>query len=541
MEQLKITIDSILKRELFRDAVLVAGTEGRNREIKWTHILEMDAFDSFINGGELILTTGSNIAFDSADGISKVKKLIESDVAGICVELGTHINKIDAAIIEMANHHAFPLITFTETVKFVDITQDLHTIIINSHHEQLHHLHVLSNEFNELSLEPNGILKILKKLHGYFNKTVLLITDDKKMHYYPLINKEHTEYIHSLIDQFKEIEPYKDQLWENEYYTFFPIKGLGQSWGNLCLQEEAGALDEFSFSILDRAALAIAQILLRNRTIEERKQNQEEDMVQKLLLGEGHESSARLKVLPPPAKNLYYRLIVIENHSMAASISEEDWEEIKLQQAVILRSLFKKHGFFPAISVTRNKIAVIASFYKSNNPNKNVDSYTLITEAIREVHEKHIFQGNDCYISASSLQKDYTKLTSCYKEADEVLQLQKMNILHVIFYENIGVYRLLIRLPQEDLQGFVTLYLKPLLDYDQKTNNNLLLTLSTYLETMGSKKETSERLFIVRQTLYHRLEKIEELMDKDILEPTKRQGIELAIRAYALLHNIHHK
>src|SRR5690625_4671504 len=131
MEHLKITIDSILKRGLFRDSVLIAGTKGRNREIKWTHILEMDAFDSFINGGELILTTGSNIDFDSAKGLSKVKKLIDSEVAGICVELGTHVKKIDDAIIELANHHAFPIITFTETVKFVDITQDLHTIIIN--------------------------------------------------------------------------------------------------------------------------------------------------------------------------------------------------------------------------------------------------------------------------------------------------------------------------------------------------------------------------------------------------------------------------
>src|SRR5699024_9375772 len=179
--------------------------------------------------------------------------------------------------------------------------------IINSHHEQMHHLHVLSNEFNELSLGPNGILKILKKIHDYFNKTVLLITDDQKMYYYALLNKVNTENLHSLINHKKELEPYKGYLLDNHYYTFFLIKALGQSWGKLCLQEEADALDEFSFSILDRASLAIAQIFLRNRAIEERKQNQEDDIVQKLLLGETYDSHAASKVFPPSAENLYYR------------------------------------------------------------------------------------------------------------------------------------------------------------------------------------------------------------------------------------------
>ena len=40
------------------------------------------------------------------------------------------------------------------------------------------------------------------------------------------------------------------------------------------------------FSLLDRAALAITQILLRNRTIEERKQKMEDEFVRNLLNGE---------------------------------------------------------------------------------------------------------------------------------------------------------------------------------------------------------------------------------------------------------------
>ena len=38
----------------------------------------------------------------------------------------------------------------------------------------------------------------------------------------------------------------------------------------------------------------------------------------------------------------------------------------------------------------------------------------------------------------------------------------------------------------------------------------------------GSKKETAEQLYVVRQTLYHRLEKLEELLGTDFMASPKR-------------------
>ena len=48
-------------------------------------------------------------------------------------------------------HSHFPIMVFEKAVKFVDISQDLHTVIINQHHEMLSKLDTLSRKFNELS------------------------------------------------------------------------------------------------------------------------------------------------------------------------------------------------------------------------------------------------------------------------------------------------------------------------------------------------------------------------------------------------------
>ena len=85
MEKWSIQVKDVLSRDLFQHAVVVAGKNGLHREIKWTHILESGDMESFINGGELILTTGSGVKFDSPEGLSHLDKLLNKNVAGICI------------------------------------------------------------------------------------------------------------------------------------------------------------------------------------------------------------------------------------------------------------------------------------------------------------------------------------------------------------------------------------------------------------------------------------------------------------------------
>ena len=54
--------------------------------------------------------------------------------------------------------------------------------------------------------------------------------------------------------------------------------------------------------------------------------------------------------------------------------------------------------------------------------------------------------------------------------------------------------------------------------------SELLRTLKVYLDHDGSKQIAAQQLFIVRQSLYYRLEKIEELLGADYMLPRKELG-----------------
>ena len=294
----------------------------------------------------------------------------------------------------------------------------------------------------------------------------------------------------------------------------------------------------FPFLILDRAALAITQILLRNRTIEERKQNNEDEFVRNLLSGRAFEQDDLQTYLPSISRNTYFRIFIIQMKTLETNLGEEEWEEIKLQRSMMIRSLFKRNGFFPAVSSNKSEIVIIASFIAADHLIDETDRFSQIIEHIVNIKDNTFIDGTRCTFGVSTVYKEFPNAKKGYKEAGEVLKMHESGITESYFYEDLGIYRLLLLVENNGyLETYVQDYLSAVFDYDQKMDSNLFETLCVYLECGGSKKETADRLFIVRQTLYHRLEKLESLLGEDFMAPSKRLALEGAIMASRLLGN----
>src|SRR5690606_37327923 len=136
------------------------------------------------------------------------------------------------------------------------------------------------------------------------------------------------------------------------------------------------------------------------------------------------------------------RLFLIETASPDMELKDGEWEEIKLQQSLMIRSLFKSYGFIPSLSVSKNEITVIASFFKQEEAKKDTERFTRIIEEIGNIEEQKILIGKNCRFGISNIKNDYTELNKSYKEAKDVIFIQSSNLLQTYFFENIGVYRI---------------------------------------------------------------------------------------------------
>ena len=104
----------------------------------------------------------------------------------------------------------------------------------------------------------------------------------------------------------------------------------------------------------------------------------------------------------------------------------------------------------------------------------------------------------------------------------------------VLFFPDLSVYRLLFQFEHNPaLIAFQEEILGPLLAHDG--GPELLQTLEVYFEHNGSLAQASEALYIHRNTLSYRLDRISDIAGLDLEKPETRLAVELALHIYRML------
>jgi GAF domain-containing protein len=127
-----------------------------------------------------------------------------------------------------------------------------------------------------------------------------------------------------------------------------------------------------------------------------------------------------------------------------------------------------------------------------------------------------------------------------FAEASEALQMgQSLN--HdggVTHFNDLGVYRYLYKIARmDDLRDMYQDQVARIATYDRRKGTDLLDTLETYLECAGNLTKTSERLFVHRNTLIQRLERLQSLCDIDIQDRSNWLTLQVAIKVFKLRSN----
>jgi GAF domain-containing protein/sugar diacid utilization regulator len=127
-----------------------------------------------------------------------------------------------------------------------------------------------------------------------------------------------------------------------------------------------------------------------------------------------------------------------------------------------------------------------------------------------------------------------------FAEASEALQMgQSLN--HdggVTHFNDLGVYRYLYKIARmDDLRDMYQDQVARIVTYDRRKGTDLLDTLETYLECAGNLTKTSDRLFVHRNTLIQRLERLQSLCDIDLQDRSNWLTLQVAIKVFKLRSN----
>ncbi len=409
--QRPLTVRDTLDNPHFAQALVAAGSRGLDREIRWVHILETTEVDELLHGGEMILTTGAGFRGEAAERRRFLAALIRRGAACLCIELGAYMACLPVEWILQAEEAGFPLIVFSGKVRYVDITHDLHRLI-------------LGLQSGSRSQPPHARERPDKERIGW-------LLDEKE---YDLGSEAWRR--DPLLQPFERL-PCRTVLLE-----------LGASSGR---RRDTAALLSGPASCIREAAFLLKRELERNGSY---------------CLADG--DGSRITLVIADASPAETCRCLLEN----ALVRLAEWQP---QAAGAGEALSGRLGAAESRRQALLALDLAGAASRINSP--------------------------------------------------------------CLFYEELGVLQLLPALNDGNrLEAFVDRHLGPLLLADRLKGSELLLTLKVYLDAEGNKQEAARRLYIVRQSLYYRLERIRELLGSHWLMPERRLAVQVALRAYMLLH-----
>lgn len=145
-------------------------------------------------------------------------------------------------------------------------------------------------------------------------------------------------------------------------------------------------------------------------------------------------------------------------------------------------------------------------------------------------------KGLRIFVSVGSVVRQISNLSLSYHQASAINILAKREEKGVVYYEKLGVYKLLINgTPRSVLEAFYEETLGPLEEYDNSHTSNLMETLYYYLEHECSIKKTADHEVVHRNTILYKFNKIEQILGISINDEEDKLAILMAFKIRRLL------
>ena len=176
----------------------------------------------------------------------------------------------------------------------------------------------------------------------------------------------------------------------------------------------------------------------------------------------------------------------------------------------VLSGLFQDKQQDFVLSINETDIAVV----KQITPSTTSEELEKLAQSMEDTLKNELFVKT--VIGFGTVAEHLRNLADSYKEAQTAIDVGKVfdTEKSIINYENLGIGRLIYQLPTTLCEIFLSeVFKKNSIDsLDQET----LFTINKFFENNLNVSETSRKLFVHRNTLVYRLEKIKKLTGLDL-------------------------
>lgn len=537
-----VTLKELLDLNKLKTVNIAAGADRVKKNVTGAVMLDNPEMVDWMREGEMLLTTGYVLKENPQIQDDILLSLIKNKASCLAIKTRRYFDEIPKSMVDTANSNGFPILQLPYYMSLSEISE-----IINRHI-------YLSDAAVRADVDPSQILfdmiqknsdikSLLDQSEQFLKGSFAFLDLHMKIRfgsvsfshgaivdfYFPL---DKAEKYNKLINKLGPI--FAD---EENHPLIYPVKSAGELLGYLLYINGGCSKSECEVkSVCRKIALALSLTILKERTFMSFKMRETEKFLDSLVT-EGEMTYSEI------VKSANYCNITIDAPYICCLISfvnqyelneTSDWVGIKsLNRKGLAASWESLSGGSCRILVKNNNIILILSQNENLQPHEQV---AMVGEYCREIKDRMLensYQDSVLF----GIGEPTASLTSVYRSYSQALRgvdlMSKINDEQIGCYRRYILYELLCDSPFAKLA--LTERLKPLLDYDMEHNTNLIETLEIYFKNCQNAINASKDLFIHRNTLLYRLERIEELLDLDFNNSEQILIIQLALKALRIM------
>ncbi|GAA3633892.1 PucR family transcriptional regulator [Microbacterium awajiense] len=170
------TVREVLGLDAVAEGVpeVVVGDTALDARVRWLHVSDSAGVARLLDGGELLLSTGSQWPADPSELARFVGELADAGLSGLVLELGTHYRYLPAVVAKAAAERGLALVLLHREVKFVTVTQAVHSRIIAGQTDALRARDEVRERFTALALRGSPADFIVHQLAQTLGAPVVL-------------------------------------------------------------------------------------------------------------------------------------------------------------------------------------------------------------------------------------------------------------------------------------------------------------------------------------------------------------------------------
>ncbi len=548
---MSITLEWLLSSERLNNFKCIAGKEYIGNVVKSVNILDNPDVVKWIKRDEFVLTTGYIFKDDSVLQRSIIRELRDAGCAGLGIKIKRFLNVIPPEMIEEANLVGLPLVEMPFYYSFSDVLNMVYEEINSQKLSDFEIQYKLLDRVTTLFFENKGIDHIVNEL-AIFLKRPVLLTDmentlisagispphgnlvlERGTHVLTDSNMSHISYL----DSDKKASNIFKHLNINGIDCRFLVLILPDFRGSLYILLEEGETGLPQQGILEKALHILSLEISRTNAGKAVPQHTYQDFFLDFLMSTNEKPDDEIINLCDFFGFDYRSKKVCITISFNECSSEYLKKQIinELCQS-IKEDVCKDKKVY--ICIGREMLAVFLFSEKKVGAAEAVAQAHEVALALYELVKGRLYF--QLRIGISRCHDTVGAIRTAFKDCMDAygVNLTIMSDKPIYSYSAQTAYHLLKRVSFEELNKIYKDTVEPLSRYDSQNDAELLNTFQTYYECKFNASETAKKMFLHRNTLMNRLDKIKELINFNPDDYGMTYSFYLGICAYEILKNV---